>query len=572
MNVARLLRGGAIAIALAGVADPVVTLEQTAPRPLTIAVLDAGRGLAEAGALARTLSDAYDVTIRQHDVLADAAACPASGDCVVISDGRRPARLTAGARVAGALRISPATRPGVRIRAVDAPPVVHPNATSTLDLELTGGPSDVQVFDGDVLVGQKAVSKVGNEAAKVDKDAALDTLSTVEWTPVGEGLRELRVRAGSDEVRIGVDVRPIRTRVLFYEPRPSWAATFVRRALEEDPRFDVHARSALGNAVAVSTGDRARLEPQALAEAAVVLVGAPDLLTSAEVSTLERFARARGGSVVLLPDREPSGAMLRLLPDGIHLRRERQPQAIGPLKAAESLALRVADSRSGQVHSGNSPLISRAIGNGRVDLSTALDAWRYRDDAVFERFWQSVVADAADAAGAPLTVTVDTMLAKPGQHVSVVVEWRALDGIPSDAAADATMTCSGQAAMPIRLWPDGAPGRFRGTLRPSRPGACGVDAVLTRPRGLAATAAFRVSDTAQPSRAGEDDLTGAVSAHGGTVVAADDAATLITRLRASAAPDRVSSQVRPLRSPWWIVPFAGCLAGEWWLRRRRGLR
>ncbi len=180
MNVARLLRGGAVAIALAGLADPVVTLERIAPRPLTIAVLDEGRGLAEAGALARTLSDEYDVTIRRHDVLADAAACPASGDCVVISDGRRPARLTAGARVAGAIRISPATRPGVRIRAIDAPGVVHPGATSALDVELTGAPADVQVFDGDVLVGQNAVSKAGHEAAaQAGKEPVSDTISSV---------------------------------------------------------------------------------------------------------------------------------------------------------------------------------------------------------------------------------------------------------------------------------------------------------------------------------------------------------------------------------------------------------
>ena len=116
------------------------------------------------------------------------------------------------------------------------------------------------MFDGDVLVGQKAVSKAGNEAAHrlARRLRPSDTLSTGGMDPVGEGVRELRVRAGSDEVRIAVDVRPIRTRVLFYEPRPSWAATFVRRALEEDRRFDVHARSALGTAVAVSTGDRAR--------------------------------------------------------------------------------------------------------------------------------------------------------------------------------------------------------------------------------------------------------------------------------------------------------------------------
>jgi hypothetical protein len=28
----------------------------------------------------------------------------------------------------------------------------------------------------------------------------------------------------------------------------------------------------------------------------------------------------------------------------------------------------------------------------------------------------------------------------------------------------------------------------------------------------------------------------------------------------------------PMRSWWWLLPFAGCLTAEWWLRRRAGLR
>jgi hypothetical protein len=28
----------------------------------------------------------------------------------------------------------------------------------------------------------------------------------------------------------------------------------------------------------------------------------------------------------------------------------------------------------------------------------------------------------------------------------------------------------------------------------------------------------------------------------------------------------------PMRAWWWVLPLAGCLAGEWWLRRRAGLR
>jgi hypothetical protein len=29
---------------------------------------------------------------------------------------------------------------------------------------------------------------------------------------------------------------------------------------------------------------------------------------------------------------------------------------------------------------------------------------------------------------------------------------------------------------------------------------------------------------------------------------------------------------RPMRSGWWLLPFAAGLAAEWWQRRRRGLR
>ena len=31
------------------------------------------------------------------------------------------------------------------------------------------------------------------------------------------------------------------------------------------------------------------------------------------------------------------------------------------------------------------------------------------------------------------------------------------------------------------------------------------------------------------------------------------------------------ARVFPMRSAWWLPPFALALAGEWWLRRRRGL-
>jgi hypothetical protein len=42
---------------------------------------------------------------------------------------------------------------------------------------------------------------------------------------------------------------------------------------------------------------------------------------------------------------------------------------------------------------------------------------------------------------------------------------------------------------------------------------------------------------------------------------------------AAAIPSPASeTPTNPMRSPFWILPFAGLLGGEWWSRRRRGAR
>jgi hypothetical protein len=41
---------------------------------------------------------------------------------------------------------------------------------------------------------------------------------------------------------------------------------------------------------------------------------------------------------------------------------------------------------------------------------------------------------------------------------------------------------------------------------------------------------------------------------------------------AAIEPGEQHTEVRPMRSPWWIVPFAGLLAVEWTIRRRAGLK
>jgi hypothetical protein len=57
--------------------------------------------------------------------------------------------------------------------------------------------------------------------------------------------------------------------------------------------------------------------------------------------------------------------------------------------------------------------------------------------------------------------------------------------------------------------------------------------------------------------------------HGTVAAAGDEAALARTMVLSDSSTPAV---VRPMRAWWWLLPFAGCLSVEWWLRRRSGLR
>jgi hypothetical protein len=63
-----------------------------------------------------------------------------------------------------------------------------------------------------------------------------------------------------------------------------------------------------------------------------------------------------------------------------------------------------------------------------------------------------------------------------------------------------------------------------------------------------------------------------VDAHGGRLFAAADLPQLIAHLQQHVHAGTIARARHPFRSAWWIAPFAACLGGEWWLRRRRGQR
>src|SRR6185436_1633434 len=92
--------------------------------------------------------------------------------------------------------------------------------------------------------------------------------------------------------------------VLFHDPRPSWMSTFVRRSIERDSRFVVASRVATSRNVSASAGrpPAGLTDRRSLSVFDVIVVGAPDALSAADVASLEDFMRRRGGSVVLLVD------------------------------------------------------------------------------------------------------------------------------------------------------------------------------------------------------------------------------------------------------------------------------
>jgi len=80
-----------------------------------------------------------------------------------------------------------------------------------------------------------------------------------------------------------------------------------------------------------------------------------------------------------------------------------------------------------------------------------------------------------------------------------------------------------------------------------------------------------VEPAVRPTPDARDLLRAFASAHGGRAVAASELSTLSAQLAAVTHAEPRLETWHPMRSGWWIVPFALLLSLEWWLRRRRGM-
>ena len=400
----------------------------------------------------------------------------------------------------------------------------------------------------------------------------------------GAGVHRVRLvakGAGAEALADAViTVRKQAIQVLTYEPRPSWSAAFVRRALEQDPAF------AVSSATAVSRGIRTSgaAAPDSLARGDlhrfdVLVVGAPDALGRGDMVALAAYLEARGGRVLLMADRQIPEAVRRTfhLPPLKELLLQ-QPVAVGAggLRASEFL---VPETPSGGqmvasiTDAGKTRPVLLAIPRGAGDLIFVgtLDHWRYRDDKA-STAWRSIVADAALASAPPVRVTVSPPIARPGETVTVEAAVRETAFVREGAAlvvppVAASITSADGATEAIRLWPGSRAGMFKALV--NAPAVPGTFDVGVETRDEAADAVLTVaSDVVHAARSFEPTAD-AARASGGEVLA--DITALRGRLL-EFSTETTTRAVHPMRSPWWVLPFAGLLAAEWVLRRRAGLR
>jgi hypothetical protein len=426
--------------------------------------------------------------------------------------------------------------------------------------------------------------------------------ASLRYTPPHEGASVVTVRAlpldGEQTTKdnaadVRLEVKSERLRILVHEPRPSWNATFLRRALEEDPTFDVSTFVAASKGLAVRAGTPPpALTLDALTRFDAIVVGAPEELRAPEVDALRQFAHRRGGAVVLVPDRRPSGPYLDLMP-GAQFEEVlvNDPMTVGPvvdtrLRASEFAVYRPSPAGSvgtvlATIEQGKAPrpvVMEWLTGEGRVIFSGALDAWRYRadKDGGFSHFWRARISEGAAAAPPRLAVTFTPGAPAIGEEIEVRARLRPTELTESGGstrlpAVSARLIDSRGRVDLVRLWPTAEPGMFAGRARLVETG--NFDLQVRTDSGLTVDKQVSVASVARrptPTDATVNEELALIAQATGGVAVDSDLTQLEQHLR-SIPVGEVERTVRPWRSPLVLMAFVALLSSEWTLRRRRGL-
>jgi hypothetical protein len=168
-------------------------------------------------------------------------------------------------------------------------------------------------------------------------------------------------------------------------------------------------------------------------------------------------------------------------------------------------------------------------------------------------------------------VTVTPSVSAPGQVVEITVARHGMEPLIDELNAAAILTC-GDAREPIRLWPTAQPGSFTGTATAPADGTCAIEASIEGRSAAHGVARLVVSPGLAPMPGRRASLADVMAAHGAAVRRVGEEEELVARVRQLLPDTRAPQETRPMRSPWWLLPFAASLSGEWWLRRRAGRR
>lgn len=586
------LRAAAFALAAIGVVDPRLPVTVRVPPAVELTVLRAGEGEADQAVRAAVNKLQQDLSGR---VVFNSGAPPAArvfaGDVSTID-------LSSAADVPlSVIGRQEVRSPNVSIIAADSPRPVPLGWAArlrvTIDAVGMAGRASTIVLE------QHGVTLVQTTHAW-QRDREREHVEMFYAAPVA-GVSRLSVRvlpaegeSASDDNRADVLLNSVerQLRVLVHDPRPSWGAAFVRRALEENAAFDVSSITGASRGLAVRAGTPPpRLTAAALEPFDAIVSGAPDELTRSDVEALRTFVAVRGGAVILLPDRRPSGPYVDFVPASgfdevlveapMQIRSAQQP---GSIRASEFAIAR--DIAGGRVvatiehRTGEQPVIIEWMkGPGRVVFAGALDAWRFRgtDGGGYSAFWQSLTAAEALLSPRKIEVSMHPAIARPGDPVTIRARVRRteLDETARQirtAPVEARMISASGASTAIRLWPTAEPGTLEGRIAAPASGRYDVQVSSGR---ITADDVLITADDVRHAVAGADrqfDAAAAVAAAtGGIAVAADDLSAL-ERALTSLGSGQTTRTRRPARSLLYVAAFAALLCAEWAIRRRRGLR
>jgi hypothetical protein len=571
------LRAAAAMLALIAIAEPSCSVTRNAPLAVEIRTADP--------AFEKLAADVRDRLRDSTDMGLDSAQEP--GAIVAVGDTATMGEIPASVPVSAVMHPE---GPNVTVRDVATTPVLIAGWTAPVR-------ATVEAIGMGGMRSIVALEHQGVRLAQVEHRWTRNSETfeaRFDYVPSRAGTSTLRVAAETADreiahhdnyadVQLAVEDRKLR--VLFFEPRPSWVITFVRRAIERASLFEVETLARTSRGIAARTGGA----PQALSGRALepfdaVVVGSPEELGQVDVDALDQFSRVRGGTVVLMPDRRPSGAYAKVLPargfEEVLIEKPVMLEAtIPPVKCSEAVVLTEPAAGVEVVaalprEKGPAPaIVTWRNGSGRVVFSGCLDGWRYRAEGdAFGRYWTSRIAEAAAGAPRRIEVSVRPAPARPGEMVRVTARLRHTE-FPQNQASVELPSTSGRVTrpagtvLPLRLWPTAETGVFEAHFRSAEPGRHIVE--VTAGAHTAATALIVAGGGRTGGYSVRESLRALAAATGGVAVTSDDLSGLARRLDEVARPV-VASTVRPSRAPLWTLAFAGLLATEWWLRRRRG--